>query len=417
MEAPASERPQLKFVIVGHVDHGKSTLVGRLLYDTESLPPSKLEEIRKASEELGYEVELSYVIDHLEEERSRRITIDTAQTWFKTPEREYVIIDAPGHREFIRNMVTGASQADAAVFIVDAQEGIREQTRRHAYVLGMLGIQQVLVLMNKMDLVNWQKARFDELNEELSGFFASIGIRALGSIPVSAKLGDNVARPSKNMPWYTGPTLLDSLARLQLTARPDNLPLRFPVQDRYTIDGRAIIVGRIEAGKVRAGQEVVFVPSGQKARVATVEMFLRDRTEAEAGESIGLTLEGDPAIERGQVACPVDAPATVGSRLSASIFWLSDTPFRSGETLRLRCATQQVGCSIERIERLTDSSTLELIAENAQSISATQVGHVILRTDRPIAAEPFAAMPSLGRFVLMRGHDVEAGGIVQRIES
>ncbi|MCK4275137.1 MAG: GTP-binding protein [Phycisphaerae bacterium] len=412
MGAVDSQTRQLKFVIVGHVDHGKSTLIGRLLYDTDSLPPSKMEEIRTASAELGHDVEFSYVMDNLQEERSQRVTIDTAQIQFRTPQSEYVIIDAPGHRQFIRNMVTGASEAEAAVFIVDAEEGVREQTRRHAYVLAMLGIEQVIVVINKMDLVGWSQERFQQVSGELTSFLGQLGITPLLVIPASAKLGDNVAKPSTNMPWCTGAILIDSLAQLRRRGGPQQLPLRLPIQDRYELDGKKILLGRIDTGTIRTGQEVLFLPSGVKAEVASIEVFLQDRTSAEADESIGVTLRGDEPIGRGEVACPTDAPAAVSGRFRASVFWLSNDAFRMGEQLKLRCATQQVPCTIERIERLTDSSTLELIAQDARQMAATQVGHVVIRTERPIAVEPFAQTPELGRFVLTRGHDAAAGGII-----
>lgn len=412
MGAVDSQTRQLKFVIVGHVDHGKSTLIGRLLYDTDSLPPSKMEEIRAACAELGHDVEFSYVMDNLEEERSQRITIDTAQIQFRTPQCEYVIIDAPGHRQFIRNMVTGASEAEAAVFIVDAEEGVREQTRRHAYVLAMLGIEQVIAVINKMDLVGWSQDRFQQVSGELTSFLGQLGITPLLVMPASAKLGDNVAKPSTNMPWYTGAILIDSLAQLRRRSRPDQLPLRLPIQDRYELDGKKILLGRIDTGTIRTGQEVLFLPSAVTAQVASIEVFLQDRTSAEAGESIGVTLRGDEPIGRGQVACPTDAPAGVSDRFRANVFWLSNDAFRMGDPLKLRCATQQVPCTIERIEQLIDSSTLELIAQDARQMAATQVGHVIIRTERPIAVEPFALTPQLGRFVLTRGHDAAAGGII-----
>jgi bifunctional enzyme CysN/CysC len=417
MDGP-TEKPQLNLVIVGHVDHGKSTLIGRLLYDTDSLPPSKMEEIRRASADLGHEVEFAYVMDHLEEERSQRITIDTAQTRFRTAGREYVIIDAPGHREFIRNMVTGASQADAAVFLVDAQEGVQEQTRRHGYVVGLLGIAQVVVLVNKMDLVDWRQGRFEEIAGELKGFFDRLGIRPRRWIPISARLGDNVAHRSAALSWYSGPTLLETLEELSLRAPADHLPLRLAVQDRYRLDGRDVLVGRVATGVIRTGQEVILVPSGLRARVGSVEMFLAKRTSAQAGESIGFTLEGpalEGTVERGEVVCPADAPAAVADRFGASVFWLAPAALEIAQPLRLRLATQQVACRIERIQRLVDSSTLQPLGDDAAGMACTQAGHVIIRTERPIALEPFGRTPELGRFVLMRGHDVEAGGIVSGV--
>ncbi len=412
MDAPIIEQTQLKFVIVGHVDHGKSTLIGRLLYDTESLPPERMEEIRRASEELGHDVEFSYVMDHLAEERSQGITIDTAQTFFSTPACQYVIIDAPGHREFIQNMVTGASEAEAAVFILDADEGIREQTRRHAYVLSLLGIEQVIVVINKMDLVEYSQERFEEVKAELLEFFGQLGIEPMMSIPVSAKLGENVAKRSDKMPWYDGLILLDSLGELSGKAGAAQKPLRMPIQDCYNFDDKAILAGRIEAGTIQTGQDVIFIPSGKQAKVASIEVMGPEKTTAEAGESIGITLKTTSGISRGQVACPVDAPAATTDRFSASVFWLSKKPLDISEQMQLRCSTQQVGCKIEKIERLVDTASLELLATDAKKMSATQVAHAIIKTDEPIAIETFIDTPELGRFVLLRTHDVEAGGIV-----
>ncbi len=412
MDAPIIEQAQLKFVIVGHVDHGKSTLIGRLLFDTESLPPERMEEIRRASDELGHDVEFAYVMDHLEEERSQGITIDTAQIFFSTPACQYVIIDAPGHREFIQNMVTGASEAEAAVFILDADEGIREQTRRHAYVLSLLGIEQVIVAVNKMDLVEYKQDRFEQVKAELLDFFSQLGIEPIMTIPVSAKLGENIARKSDKMPWYRGPILLDSLGELSSRSGAAQMPLRLPIQDCYDFDDKAILAGRIEAGTIQTGQDIVFIPSGKQAKVASIEILGPQRTSAEAGESIGITLDDTNGIHRGQVACPVDAPAITTDRFSASIFWLSKEPLDISEPLKLRCSTQQVGCKIEKIERLIDTASLELLATDAEKISATQVAHAIIKTDKPIAIETFVDTPELGRFVLLRKHDVEAGGIV-----
>ncbi len=243
----------LKFVIVGHVDHGKSTLIGRLLYDTHSLAVDKIEEIEKASRDLGKETEFAYLLDHLEEERQQGITIDTTQAFFKTEKRQYVIIDAPGHVEFVKNMITGASQAEAAVLIIDAGEGVREQTRRHAYLLSMLGLNQVIVVLNKMDLVKFGEESFNEVKNKIDEFLNSINMRPVSYIPICAIKGDNIARKSPKMNWYSGLTFLETLDVLENRESSENKPLIFPVQDVYEIGDKRIVVGRIEAGVLEKG--------------------------------------------------------------------------------------------------------------------------------------------------------------------
>jgi len=257
------EKDTLGFVIVGHVDHGKSTLIGRLLFDTKSLPDEKMAEVERMSAELGREVEFAFVMDHLQEERDQGITIDTAQTFFHTEARDYVIIDAPGHKEFIKNMITGASQAQAALLVVDAEEGVREQTRRHAYLLGMLGLRQLTVLVNKMDRVGCARERFDEVAGDVKAFLSAVDLEAMHVVPISAKDGDNVASASERMPWYPGPTALEALDSFVVPVRPADKPTRLPIQDVYKVDDKRILVGRVESGAVTVGQDVVFLPSGR----------------------------------------------------------------------------------------------------------------------------------------------------------
>ncbi len=257
---------KLKFVIVGHVDHGKSTLIGRLLYDTNSLPEGKIEEIKQLCESLGKDIEFGYVMDHLEEERDQGITIDTAQTFFSTEKRDYVIIDAPGHVEFVKNMISGASQAEAAVLIVDAEEGVKEQTKRHAYILGMLGLSQVIVVINKMDLVDYAPQRFESVKRELLEFLSNINIRPSYVIPISAKKGDFIANKTGNVDWYDGPTLLEALDTFRTRESANEKPLRYVVQDVYSFDKR-IIAGRVESGIIRKGDRIKVLPSGEETRV------------------------------------------------------------------------------------------------------------------------------------------------------
>jgi sulfate adenylyltransferase large subunit len=410
-------KENLKFVIVGHVDHGKSTLIGRLFFDTDSLPEDKVEEIKKTCEALGRDIEFGFIMDHLEEERMQGVTIDTAQTFFNTDKRNYTIIDAPGHREFIKNMITGASQAEAAILIIDAEEGVREQTKRHAYILSMLGLEQVIVVINKMDLVDYKEERFDEVKDEALKFLASINIKPTYIIPISAKEGDFVAKKSDKMEWYSGMTVLEALDTFNLKESPVNKPLRFPIQDVYKVKDKRILVGRIEAGSLKKGQNIMFLPQESETKIKSIEVLWKDPETAEAGQSIGITLDDQLFLERGTVACTTENKPKVVNRLRANVFWMSKVPFNISEKIILRIATQEVECIIEKIEKKIDSSTLEVIEENAQDLSEREVGQMLIKTDEPIVVENFNDVQELGRFVLVKGMDVSAGGIITDTEN
>ena len=403
----------LKFVIVGHIDHGKSTLIGRLLYDTGSLNEDKINEIKEICESLGKDFEFGYVMDHLEEERMQNITIDTAQTFFNTEKRSYVIIDAPGHVEFIKNMITGASQAEAAILIVDAEEGVKEQTKRHAYILSMLGLGQVTVVINKMDLVGYKKDRFDEVKKELLNFLSEIKIKPSYVIPISARVGDFVAKRSDNMTWYDGPTVLESLDTFKIKEGAINGPLRFVVQDVYNFDKR-IVVGRVESGILRRGEKIKVLPSGEETSVKSIEEYRKKNVkEAEAKKSTGITTKDKLFIDRGDVVVGDgnDNMPVITDVVRANIFWMDRTPIKKGESIQFRCATQEVLCEIERINKTINSSTLELIREDADEIRNREVADVTLKTSKPVVVENFNEIQELGRFVLGR-EDICGGGII-----
>jgi len=403
----------LRFVMVGHVDHGKSTLIGRLLYDTESLPPDKMEEIRTASQEQGRDVEFAYVMDHLAEERARNITIDTAQTFFRTPRREYVIIDAPGHKEFLKNMITGASQAEAAVLIVDAAEGVREQTQRHAFMIDMLGLEQLIVVVNKMDQVGYEQKRFEQVKSDLNSFLGKVNLKPTYVIPISAKNGENVSNRSDNMPWYTGVTFLEGLDSFVNLPSSLEKPLRFPVQLVHEIAGEKVLMGRVEAGRLRRGGEIVFLPSGKKAKVKNIlEFGTKGKEEASAGESAGIVLDQALPVGRGEVGADPGQEPPSADRFAASVFWMSPAPFRMGEKILLRIATEEVPAEIEAIAERMDSSTLEILERDASVLNDTEAGEVTIRTARPVVVESFYKTKELGRFVLVRRNDVVAGGII-----
>lgn len=402
----------LSFVIVGHVDHGKSTLIGRLLYDTDSLPPDKIDEIKKASAGMGKRTEFAYLLDHLEEERKQGITIDTTQVFFKTAQRRYVIIDAPGHVEFVKNMITGASQAEAAVLIVDVAEGVKEQTKRHSYMLSLLGLHQVVVVLNKMDLVKFAEERFDTVKKDVTEWLKSINIEPTLFIPISAIEGDNIAAKSKNMDWYTGPTFLDSLDTLQNKQPPEDKPLLFPIQDVYKIADKRINVGRVEAGVIEKGAEIKVLPGGQLTRINSIEKFLEKTDRAIASESIGMTTTDSVFLDRGNIVCLPGAEPAVTDEIPANIFWMSKRDFTADQKVTIRCATQETSCKIQSINKRINSSTLEVIEENASVIKNLEVAEVIIKTKKPVAIKDFNDVQELGRFVLVQDENICAGGII-----
>ena len=405
----------LSFVIVGHVDHGKSTLIGRLLYDTDTLPPDKIEEVQKASAEAGRETEFAYLLDHLEEERKQGITIDTTQVFFKTNKRRYVIIDAPGHVEFVKNMITGASQAEAAVLIIDVTEGVKEQTKRHSYMLSLLGLGQVVVVLNKMDLVDFSEERFDTIKKDAAEWLKSISIEPTFYIPISAIKGDNVASKSENMGWYTSPTFLESLDTLQNRRPPEDKPLLMPIQDVYKIGDKRINVGRVESGVIEKGAEVKILPTGRITNVNSIEKYLEDTDKAVASECIGITTSDSAFLDRGNVVCLPGAEPALTDRIPANIFWMTKQDLVKDQKLTIRCATQETSCKIESINKRINSSTLEVVEESAEVLKNLEVAEVIIKTKKPLAIKDFNDVQELGRFVLVRDENTCAGGIITAV--
>src|SRR5439155_12707176 len=309
----ARAQEHLNIVIVGHVDHGKSTLLGRLFADTGSLPEGKLEKVRGICERQGKEFEYAFLFDAFLEEQEQGITIDSARTFFTWKGREYIIIDAPGHKEFLKNMVSGAARAEAALLVIDAAEGVQEQSRRHGQLLALVGVQQVAVVVNKMDLVGYSRDRYAAIVDEYSAFLEQLGVTPERFVPASASLGDNVAEAGANMPWYDGPTVLDTLGLFRGEGEREERPLRFPVQDIYKFDARRIVAGRVASGQVQVGDRIVFSPSNKSAAIRTIEEFNVEpqASEATAGRSIGFTLDEQIFIERGEIATHLEAAPLV----------------------------------------------------------------------------------------------------------
>lgn len=409
-QLPTSQS-SMNIVIVGHVDHGKSTLVGRLFYDTDSLPEGRYEAVAQVCEDTGKPFELAFLLDALEEERDQGITIDTAQAQFHTTLRDYVLIDAPGHKEFLKNMVTGASSAEAAILLIDAAEGVQEQSRRHGYILHLLGIKQVTVAINKMDLVGYSQGTFERVRDEYLEFLEQLGVRPASVIPVSARDGDNIASKSVHMAWYDGPTIIEALD--SFTARPSRefQPLRFPVQDVYKFDHRRIVAGRVESGSVSAGDEIIFSPSGHRAVVKSIERWNSPIIgPAQAGESIGITLTEQIFVERGEVISHLlDKPYTT-TELLANIFWLGNRHLVTGQPYVLKLATQEIPCQVGSINTVIDTSSLDS-GHHQHEVAKNEVATVTFTLKKPVAFDIFTEIVETGRFVLVDEYDVAGGGI------
>ena len=411
--AGTAPRESLKIVIVGHVDHGKSTLIGRLLYDTNSLPEEKIRAVEEVSRKRGKPVEWAFLLDAFQAERDQGITIDSSRIGFRTDRRDYVIIDAPGHKEFIANMVSGAASADAALLVIDAHEGVREQSRRHGYLLNMLGIQQVAVIVNKMDQEDFSLTRFKEVEREIADYLSSIGVTPTFIIPVSARGGQNIANRAGEMPWYTGVTVLSALDTFTPRPAAAQQDLRMPVQDVYKFDDRRIIVGRIETGTLHVGDKVLFSPSNKLQTVKSIEAWNEDAPllNATAGQTVGFTLGEQIFVERGDIVSHPDAAPFETNVFKAHLFWLGRNPLEVGKIYTMKLATARREVIVERIEKLINTDTLE--QNEGSSVERHGIAEVVVRTRRGmIALDEYRTVPSLGRFVLLDGFDVVGGGIV-----
>jgi bifunctional enzyme CysN/CysC len=414
----ALTRDLLKIVIVGHVDHGKSTFVGRLFHDTGSLPPGKVDAIRAMCERRGMPFEWAFLMDAMQAERDQGITIDTAQKWFSTDVRDVTIIDAPGHLEFLKNMITGASQADAALLIVDAVDGVAEQTRRHATMLSMLGVREVAVLVNKMDAVSYDEARFKAVEADVRALLEGLNAKLRTIIPISAREGDNIVASSAATPWWAGSNVIETINAFPVLAAPNDADLRLVVQDVYKFDDRRIVAGRIESGRLNVGDELVFLPGEKTARVASIEVWPNDAARPEAasaGAAVGITLDRPVFIERGMVGARLDTAPAVVDCIDARIFWLGRAPLKVGASYRLRIGTLESIAVVTRVGGVVDTAALSDTGK--EEIARNQAGEVRLRLRRPIAADDAAHLSATGRFVLIDGHLTVGGGVINLAEA
>jgi bifunctional enzyme CysN/CysC len=404
---------KLGVVIVGHVDHGKSTLIGRLLHDTGSFMEGKLEELKAVCARRNVEFEWSFLLDAFQAERDQAITIDTTQIWFRTKKRNYVIIDAPGHREFLKNMISGAAFADAAILVIDAKEGVREQTKRHAYLLHLLGLQQITVVVNKMDMVGYSQERFNELSKEITAYLKGIHVTPHSIIPIAARHGENIATAATaNMPWFKGITLLETLDKFEPIAAPVERPLRFPVQDVYRYDEIRYIAGRIEAGVVRKGDTLTFSPSNRTAKVVSIEKWAskRDILSAQAGESIGITLDQPIFVARGDIASHAEKPPVLVNAFRANVFWLGKKPLKVGNLYKIKLSTYEASVTVQSIDRIISTDDLSRVEKDTVDIN--EMAEVTFRSRELLALDPYQENAKLGRIVLVENHDVVGGGII-----
>lgn len=409
-------REMISVVTAGHVDHGKSTVIGRLLADADALPEGKLEQIRQNCLRNSKPFEYAFLLDALKAEQSQGITIDTARCFFNTPRRHYILIDAPGHLEFLKNMVTGASRAEAALLVIDASRGVEENTRRHGYFLSMLGIRQIAVVVNKMDLVGYDRQAFESICAEYTEFLGKIEITPAAFIPASGAEGDNIAVRSCRIPWYDGPTVLEQLDAFQPIEPPEQRPLRMPVQGVYKFtghgDSRRIIAGAVEAGELRAGDRVVFLPSGKRTAVKTLERFnAPPPARFVATEAAGFTMTDQIFVQRSEVVCREDeTPPHVGVRIRANLFWLGRRPLSRESRCLFKCGTARVPVRVERIARIINAS--DLTRRERQYVERNEVAQCELVLEAPVAFDLAGECDALSRFVLVDDYEISGGGII-----
>lgn len=412
-----NERQELSMVVAGHVDHGKSTIIGRLLADTGSLPEGKLEAVQESCRRNSKPFEYAFLLDALKEEQAQGITIDVARCFFKTEKRNYIIIDAPGHIEFLKNMVTGASWAEAALLVIDADEGVQENSRRHGFMLSMLGIRQIAVLVNKMDLARYDETVFEQIKAEYTAFLKQIDVIPAAFIPVSGREGDNIVQRSLRMPWYKGNTVVEQIDLFRTEPPPEEKPFRMPVQDVYKFtrggDSRRIVAGKVETGRLKVGDEVIFYPSGKKSVVNSIEAFNVPNPimEITAGWSAGFTLREQIFVRRGEIAAILgqEAPLTT-SRVHANLFWLGKAPLEKNKKYLFKLNTIKVEMELESVVRVMDASNLS--QKDQDKVGRHDVAECILKLERSIAFDRSTDMPETGRFVIVDDYEIAGGGIL-----
>ena len=424
----AAKKIHMNIVFIGHVDHGKSTTVGRLLYDSGNVDEQAMKKLKDKAQELGKAgFEFAFVMDTLKEEQERGVTIDLSHKKFVTDKYDFTIIDAPGHKDFIKNMITGAAQADAAVLIVGATDSVMAQTKEHVFLSRTLGVGQMIIGINKMDLVGHDKAKFEKVKEDVSNLLKSVGFKVdkITFVPLASLHGENVVKKSDKMPWYTGPTLLEAINNLNAPERPTNLPLRMPIQDVYNITGIGVVpVGRIECGIMKVNQKVVAVPGREgkavHGEVKTIEMHHEQQQTAEPGDNVGISVRGfnKKDIARGDVIGPADNYPTVASEFTAQIVVLNHpTVVTVGYTPVFHIHTAQVACQIVAIQKKLNPATGEVLQENPDFIKNGDAAIVTIKPIQPLCIEKQKEIPQLARFAIRdSGATVAAGMCIDLVK-
>ena len=414
-----AKKPHMNLVTIGHVDHGKSTLVGRLLFDTKNISEDAMRKLKELAKELKKETfEFAFVMDSLKEERERGVTIDVMHKRFDTNKFYFTVIDAPGHRDFVKNMITGASQADAAIIVVSGKDSVQEQTKEHAFLIKVLGVKQVIIAINKMDAVDYDEAKFNKVKDDVEKLLKSIGYDTskVPFLAVSAWKGDNVAEKSTNMPWYKGKTLLEALDNLEAPKPATDKPLRIPIQDVYTITGIGTVpVGKVEAGTIKIGDAVTFTPSGAKGDVKSIEMHHEQVQEAGPGDNIGFCVRGvgKNDIKRGDICAQAATAPKVVKEFEAQIIVLQHpNVLTKGYTPVFHCHTAQVACKITEILKKMDPKTGQVMAENPDFIKTGDAAIVKVVPTKPLVIETVKDTPALGRFAIRDMGMTVAAGVV-----
>ncbi len=413
----ANEKPHMNLAVIGHIDHGKSTTVGRLLFETGAVPAHIIENYRKEAAEKGKaSFEFAWVMDNLKEERERGITIDIAHKRFDTEKYYFTVVDCPGHRDFIKNMITGASQADAALLVVAATDGPMEQTKEHVFLSKTLGINQLIIGINKIDAVNYDQKKYEEVKQKVSDLIKMVGFNPanIPFIPMSSFNGDNIAKKSDKTPWYSGPTLLDALNQLTTPDLPTSLPFRLPVQDVYSISGIGTVpVGRVETGIMKKGMKVAFMPANKDGEVKSIEMHHEEHPEALPGDNVGFNVRGinKGDIRRGDVCGPVEQPPSVAEEFTAQIVVLQHpSAITVGYTPVFHCHTAQIACTFVELQKKLDPRTGAVKEENPTFLKAGDAAIVKFRPVQPMVIENFKEIPQLGRFAIRdMGSTIAAG--------
>ena len=412
MPATSSEVDTLRLATAGSVDDGKSTLIGRLLYDSKSILADQLEHIAEVSHARNGNghLDLALLTDGLRAEREQGITIDVAHRYFATPRRRFILADTPGHEQYTRNMVTGASTAEVAIVLVDARHGVVEQTRRHAAVAGLLRVGHVVLAVNKMDLVDWSEEVFDRIVADFDCFASKIGLGAVTPLPLSALHGDNVVEPSERLAWYAGPPLLEHLETVELPAGEPG-ELRFPVQWVLRGEERAY-AGRVAGGELRPGAEIVALPSGERARVTAVETLDGPLEAALTGQSVSVRLDRELDLSRGDLLAAAESAPQPTREISADVCWLSERPLAPGHRLALKHGTATVRAVIDEVVNRLDLA--EGARAEAEGLALNDIGRVRLRVSRPLPAEAYAANRVTGAFILVDEgtHETVGAGMV-----